>query len=103
VLHVVSRSPGRTPAHAGTLAAVAATACALLGSPAGADVTKRPLKPTLAAAAGKHDAATGPLRSRTAAASGADSEARLVSFATRDMDIRKLDAAAFGDGDDVVR
>lgn len=109
MLHVVSRSPARAPARArapasaGTLAAVAATACALLGSPAGADVTKRSLKPTLATAAGKHDTATGPLRGRTEAASGTDSEARLVSFATRDMDIRKLDAAAFGDGDDVVR
>lgn len=102
MLQVVSRSPVRIPVRAGAFAAVAATACALLGPPAGADVTKRPLKPTLSAA-DKLGEAAGTLRGRPPAAAGTDSEARLVSFATRDMDIKKLDAAAFGDGEDVVR
>ncbi len=102
MLHVVLGLRASNIARAGSLAAVAATACVLLGSPVSADVTKRPLKPTLSATE-PHDVSAGTMRSRAATTAATDTESRVVSFATREMDIKKLDAAAFGDGEDVVR
>ena len=69
-------------------------------APAVADLPARKLKPTLpiAATAGEqaHDA-----RRREGIESASATQGRAVSFATRELDIRKLDANAFGDGEDV--
>ncbi len=74
-----------------------------LASPALADIRARNLKPTLPAAAEAGDAAA---QAHTRAGANAMAVAQgghVVSFATRDFDVGKLDADAFGDGEDVKR
>lgn len=74
-----------------------------LASPALADLPGRALKPTLLVAPEPGDAVAH-IRNR----SGTDAKAvaaggHVVSLATRDFDVGKLDANAFGDGEDVKR
>lgn len=89
----------RIIAAAGITAFLGIAAAAL---PALADLPARKLKPTLPAA-DSSDVQARELRGQDRATVASATEGRLVSFATRDLDIGKLDAAAFGDGEEVAR
>lgn len=102
---------GKVPPQEPTLSRslAAAGAAAVLGLafaasvPALADLPARKLKPTLPATSDSADRDAGAIRGHDSGEGASATQGRVVSFATRDLEIGKLDANAFGDGEDVTR
>lgn len=90
------------------LAALLALGSAVLCSPVLcsavlADIRARNLKPALPVAAEAGDTGAQAHNRTGANAMAVAQGGHVVSFATRDFDVGKLDADAFGDGEDVKR
>jgi len=89
------------------LAAIGLLACLVLAlqaaTAADADVTGRSLRPSLPDDGGVADSAKASERFGKRDISLTAAQGRLVTVATRELDIGKLEPAAFGDGEDVAR